>query len=66
MKVTKIEAKNQPKGKPICKIPVNRPRNRGGEDSVTVVNVIGDCAPAAVNPKVLAIRIARVLGAIAR
>ena len=59
MKVTKIEAKNQPKGKPICKIPVNRPRNRGGEDSVTVVNVIGDCAPAAVKPKVLAIRIAR-------
>ena len=66
MKATKMEAKNQPKGKPICKIPVNKPLNRGGEDSVTVVNVIGDCAPAAVNPKVLAIRTAMVFGAIAR
>ena len=61
-----MEAKNQPRGKPICKIPVNKPLNLGGEDSVTVVNVIGDCAPAAAKPKALAIRTATVFGAIAR
>jgi len=31
-----------------------------------VVSVIGDCAPAAVNPRVLATNTAKVLGAIAR
>ena len=33
---------------------------------MTVVSVIGDCAPAAVNPRVLATNTAKVLGAIAR
>ena len=66
IKTTNIEAKNQPSGKPICKIPVNKPLNLGGDDSVTVVSVIGDCAPAAVNPRVLAIKTDNVLGAIAR
>ena len=63
---TKIDAKNHPNGKPICKIPVNKPLNLGGEDSVTVVRVIGDWAPAAVNPSVLAANTAKVLGAIAK
>ena len=66
IKTTNIDAKNQPNGKPICKIPVNKPLNLGGDDSVTVVSVIGDCAPAAVNPRVLAIKTDYVLGAIAR
>ena len=66
IKTTNIDAKNQPNGKPICKIPVNKPLYLGGEDSVTVVSVIGDCAPAAVNPRVLATNTAKVLGAIAR
>ena len=38
----------------------------GGDDSVTVVNVIGDWAPAAVKPKVLAISTDIVFGAKAK
>ena len=42
MKATNIDAKNQPRGNPICRMPVKSPLNLGGEDSVTVVKVMGD------------------------
>ena len=63
---TNTDAKNQPKGNPIWSMPVKSPLYLGGDDSVTVVNVIGDCAPAAVKPNVLAISTDIVFGAMAR
>ena len=47
-------------------MPVKSPLNLAGDDSVTVVRVIGDCAPAVVKPKVRAMRTATVFGAKAR
>ncbi len=49
-------------GKPICSTPENSPRRRAGDSSITVVMVIGDCAPASEKPMVRAINNIRVFG----
>jgi hypothetical protein len=63
MNGTSREARKKPRGKPIWRTPVNRPRSRGGDSSRTSVPVIGDCTAAVVKPSVRAMSSVTVVGA---